>query len=56
MKYKKIMILAIFLVSLLAISAASAADNTTEVIIANAGEDVVSVENNNLTILNHYKH
>ena len=50
MKYKKIMILAIFLVSLLAISAASAADNTTEVIIVNAGEDVVSVENNNLTV------
>ena len=50
MKYKKIMMLAIFIVSLLAISAASAADNTTEVIIANAGEDVVSVENNNLTV------
>ncbi len=50
MKYKKIISLAIFFVSLLAISAASAADNTTEVIIANAGEDVVSVENNNLTV------
>ena len=38
MKFKKIMMLAIFLVSLLAISAVSAADNATS--------DVVSVENN----------
>ena len=40
------MILAIFLVSLLAISAASAADNTTED-IADVDDDVVSVEDNN---------
>ena len=48
---KKLMMLAIFLVSLLAVSAVSAAENATEDIIADvASEDVVSVENNNQTI------
>ena len=51
MKYKKIMLLAICLVSLLAVSAVSAEENATEDIIADvASEDVVSVENNNQTI------
>ena len=49
MKYKKIMLLAICLVSLLAVSAVSAEENATEDIIADvASEDVVSVENNNV--------
>ena len=53
MKYKKIMALAIFLVSLLAISAVSAADNATSDVVSveeTIGE-VVSVQENNQVIV-----
>lgn len=44
---RKILLLSIFLVSLLAISAVSAAENATENIVSvNNDEDVISVENN----------
>ena len=46
MKYKKIMLLTIFFVSLLAVSAVSAADNTTEdaVFVEDAIDDAVSAD------------
>ena len=48
MKYKKLMILAIFLVSLLAISAVNAADNATSDVVSveETTDKVVSVEEN----------
>ena len=48
MKYKKIMILTILFVSLLAISAVSAAENTTDDIVGveETTDEVVSVEEN----------
>uniref|UniRef100_UPI003865E4B5 right-handed parallel beta-helix repeat-containing protein n=1 Tax=Methanobrevibacter sp. TaxID=66852 RepID=UPI003865E4B5 len=48
MKYKKIMILAIFLVLLFAISAVSAVENATDDIVGTdvASEDVASIDNN----------
>ena len=59
MKYKKIIVLAIFLVSLLAVSTVSAADNatsdvvsveeTTVDIVKETADEVVSVENDNQT-------
>ncbi len=57
MKYKKIIILAIFLVSLLAISAVSAADNSTSGVVGvdNINDKVDSEQNlNSEDVLSYY--
>ena len=52
MKYKKIIVLAIFLVSLLAVSAVSAADNaTSDVVSVINNNEVVNVENNDDVVM-----
>ncbi len=52
---KKFMILAIFLVSLLAVSAVNAADNiTSDIVSINETDEVISIENNEECILEAY--